>query len=110
MITEIEFQEALKIVNLYIEQLSLKIAENIIAINNIKKTPILDWIRYQKKRNDLNSSHTRLFSFLEYAVIEYEYVYIEDLKDVDLSRFRNSGKKTQEAFNQLFFGDSNEAE
>ena len=110
MITEKEFQEALKIVNLYVEQLKATIKENLIAVNNIKNTPILDWIREQKKRNDLNSNHTRLFSFLEYAKKEYEYEYIEDFKDLDISKFSNVGKKTRDAFNHLFFVDSNEAD
>jgi len=107
MITEKEFQEALKIVNEYVSQLNNTITQ---MDDKIKKTPIAEWITAQKMKNNLNNNHTRLFSFLNYILTEdYDYKYIQDFENVDLSRFRNAGKKTQEAFNELYYGYSNQA-
>lgn len=109
MITEKEFQEALKIVNLYIEQLNndIIIKQNIVA--NFSKTNILDWIKEKKKTlPKVTSNHTRLFNILIGIYNVWNVEFIEDV--LNLHKFRNSSKKTESLFYELISMDSKEAD
>jgi len=108
MITEKEFQEALKTVNEYILQLNNEVA---LKENKINKTLIPEWIIKQKNKSNLNHTHTRLFNCLVALQCE-EYKYIEDVLAVvdPTKRFRNFGQTSVTALKELYFGDSNEAD
>lgn len=103
MITENEFQKALKIVNEYILQLNNEV---ILKENKINKTLISDWIIKQKKKSNLNHAHTRLFNCLIALECE-EYKYIEDIIAVvdPTKRFRNFGQTSVNALKELYFSD-----
>ena len=101
MITEQEFQEALKIVNLYIEQLNETILKKDSEIN---KTLISDWIIEQQNKGNLTSVQTRMLNCLNSFKRE-DCKYIEDflaLRNPE-RRIRNFGAKSRAAFNELYF-------
>ena len=103
IISEKEFQESLLIVNSYITQLNNKI----IGVENSKKTSILDWIKLKKLNlPKITNQHTRLFSVLEniyYSKYSDKEEFIENLKNTDFNKYRNSGKITQKIFNDLYY-------
>lgn len=110
MITEKEFKEALKIVNLYVEQLNNDIIIKQNIVDDFSKTTISDWI--YKKRTSLKTvtnNHTRLFNILK-DNFDYKIDFIEDVRNYEISRFRNSSNKIQMLFDELYFGDSNQAD
>lgn len=114
MITKKEFQEALKIVNSYIEQLNndIIIKENIVS--DFSKTNILEWIKEKTKQlPKITNNHTRLFNVLK-SIYKSEYndklEFIEDVKEVELSRYRGSSDKIQVLFDELYSMDSYEAD
>lgn len=114
MITEKEFQEALKIVNSYIEQLNndIIIKQNIVA--EFSKTNILEWIKEKKKTlPKVTNNHTRLFNVLEEVYKDKDHPvwgaeFIEDV--VNLYKYRNSSKKIESLFEELISMDSNQAD
>ncbi len=110
MITEKEFEEAFKIVNLYVEQLNNDIIIKQNIVDNFSKTNISDWI--YKKRTSLKTvtnNHTRLFNILK-ANFDYKIDFIEDVRVYEFERFKNSSNKIQILFDELYLGDSNEAD
>ena len=108
-ITEKEFQEALKIVNEYVLQLNYKIEEKQTALSNFSKTNIIDWIEKQRsKLGKKDNNCTRLFNVLQ-SIYNSEYSdrleFIEDVKKVDLSRYRNSSDKIHILFHDMILQD-----
>ena len=105
MITEKEFQDALKIVNEYVFQLNSKIEEKQTALSNFSKTTIIDWIENEKRKmGKKDNNRTRLFNIL-LSIYNSEYSdkleFIEDVKKVDLSRYRNSSDKIHILFHDM---------
>jgi hypothetical protein len=99
MITEKEFQDALKIVNEYVFQLNSKIEEKQTALSNFSKTTIIDWVENEKRKlSKKDNNYTRLFNVL-LSIDELEF--IEDVKKVDLSRYRNSSDKIHILFHDI---------
>lgn len=114
MVTEKKFQEALIIVNKYIEQLNIVIIEKDNVIKNYSKTNILEWIKLKSKSLEkITTNHTRLFNVLK-KIYKSKYndqvEFIEDLKEVELSKYRGSSAKIQMLFDELYFKDSSEVD
>jgi septal ring factor EnvC (AmiA/AmiB activator) len=106
MITEKEFQEALIIVNEYISQLNSKIEEKQTTLSNFNKTTIIDWIANEERKlgGKKDRNKTRLFNVLR-AIYSSDYSdkleFIEDVKKVNLSRYRNSSDKIHNLFHDM---------
>ena len=105
MITEKEFQEALKIVNEYIIQLNSKINEKETNLSNFNKTKIIDWVENEKRKlTKKDHNYTRLFNVL-LTINNNNYFdrleFIEDVMKVDLSTYRNSSKNVHNLFHYL---------
>ena len=106
MITEKEFKEALNIVNLYMVQLNNDIIIKESIVCNFTKTDILFWIKQKSKTlPKVTNNHTRLFNILK-NIYNSKYSdrleFIEDLKTVDLSRYRGSSSKIQILFDEIY--------
>ena len=105
MITEEKFQEALKVVNEYILQLNSTIEKKQTELSNFSKTTIFDWVEIQKRKlGKKDTNCTRLFNVL-LSIYNSEYYdkleFIEDVKKVDLSRYRNSSDKIHILFHDM---------
>jgi hypothetical protein len=102
MITEKEFQEALKIVNEYIIQLNSKIIEKETNLSNFNKTKIIDWVENERRKlTKKDHNFTRLFNVLLTINNIDRLEFIEDVMKVDLSTYRNSSKNVHNLFHYL---------
>jgi hypothetical protein len=102
MITEKEFQEALKIVNEYIIQLNSKIKEKETNLSNFNKTKIIDWVENERRKlTKKDHNYTRLFNVLLTINNIDRLEFIEDVMKVDLSTYRNSSKNVHNLFHYL---------
>lgn len=89
--TEKEFQEALVVVNAYIDNLNDK-------AKKINKTPIADWVIRHRLVCPKSVIATRLFN----ALMDYsKWELAECIEDVNIKRVRNIGVQCENLFNEL---------
>jgi hypothetical protein len=86
-------------------KLNSKIEEKQTTLSNFSKTTIIDWIGNEKRKlTKKDTNCTRLFNILK-SIYNSDYSdrleFIEDVKKVDLSRYRNSSDKIHILFHDM---------